>query len=89
VARVKVEIEEVDDIEADDGFERKGVRATCSRCDHVTESFGVGSKSRIRCVLLMREECPQNEENSYVDEDWSADRPADPVPKPWWEKDRG
>jgi hypothetical protein len=88
MARVKVEIEGVDDIEDGDGGERKGVRATCSRCDHVTESFGVGSKSRIRCILLMKEECPNNEENFYIDEDWSPDRPADPVSKSWWEKGR-
>jgi hypothetical protein len=90
MARVKVEIEEVDDIEdeEDEGHNRKGVRATCSRCDHVTESFGIGPKSRIRCALLMREECPNNEENFYIDEDWTPDRPAEPVPKPWWEKGR-
>jgi hypothetical protein len=90
MARVKVEIEGVDDIKDDDGGERKGVRATCSECDHVTESFGVGPKSRIRCIMLMKEECPQNQENYYVDADGDEGRqPDDSLPKPWWEKDRG
>jgi hypothetical protein len=69
MAKVKVEIEEVDDIEDEHGIERDGVRATCSRCDHVTESFGQKPKSRMRCILLMRDECPNNEENFYVDDD--------------------
>lgn len=67
MAKVDVEIEEVDDIEDEDGGDREGVRATCSRCDHVTESFGQGPKSRVRCVMLMKEECPNGESNYYVD----------------------
>jgi hypothetical protein len=85
--RVEVTIEEVDDIDGD----RRGVRATCSRCDHETESFGTGPKSRVRCVLLLREECPLAEENFYIDEGYDSDdtgSPSDPVPKPWWEKSR-
>lgn len=46
---------------------RPGVIATCSRCEHTTESFGTGENSRKRCLVLMREECPEDEENFYVD----------------------
>lgn len=44
-------------------------RAECMRCAHVTESFGTGEGSAKRCLALMREECPEDEENFYVDED--------------------
>lgn len=82
--RVEVTIEEVNDIDGD----RRGVRATCLRCDHETESFGTGPKSRVRCIMLMREECEMGESNYYVDADGNDDTgpPSDPVPKPWWEK---
>jgi hypothetical protein len=69
VSRVEVNIEEVDDIENERGDLQQGVRATCSECDHVTESFGTGPRSRVRCIMKMKEECPNNEENFYVDAD--------------------
>lgn len=47
----------------------KGVVAECLECGHTTESFGTGEGSRKRCLVLMREECPNEEENFYVDED--------------------
>lgn len=65
--RVPCEIVE-DEMEGERG-QVLGVRATCSRCDHETESFGTGEKSVKRCLALMREECPRNEENFYVDEE--------------------
>jgi hypothetical protein len=86
MARVKVDIKEVDDVEDEHGRERDGVRATCSRCDHAVESRGQTDRSRRRCLALLREECPNNEENYYVDADDESGRPEDPVPKPWWEK---
>jgi hypothetical protein len=44
-------------------------RAECLRCDHATESFGHGESSVRRCLALLRDECPNNEENFYVNED--------------------
>lgn len=44
------------------------VRAVCSRCGHETESYGTGDGSVKRCLVLMREECPEDEENFYVEE---------------------
>jgi hypothetical protein len=90
MARVEASIEEVD-IENEGGRMQDGVRATCSRCDHETEAFGTGPKSRRRCLVLLRDECPMHEENFYVDKDGDDDgggRSEDPKPRPWWEKKR-
>jgi hypothetical protein len=61
---VDVEIEKVK-IENEGGQQVDGVRATCTKCDHVTESFGQRQRSINRCCALMRDECPLNEENFY------------------------
>lgn len=66
--RVPCEIEE-DTETNDDGYEVPCVVVTCSRCGHTTSSFGTGDASRKRCLVLMREECPKNERNFYVDGD--------------------
>lgn len=66
MSRVEVKIEEVD-IENEDGREVEGVRATCLECDHETESFGTGERSRRRCLALLREECPSDYGNHYSD----------------------
>jgi len=47
----------------------KGVQVTCGRCSHTTESFGQGESSVKRCLALLREECPRDEQNYYVAED--------------------
>jgi hypothetical protein len=63
--KVECDIEEVE-LEGDYG-PVDGVCATCSRCDHQTESFGTSDASTRRCLVLMREECPFGEDNFYVD----------------------
>ncbi len=55
------------DLEGDYGSV-EGVQAECSRCGHVTESFGTDSPSVRRCLLLMRQECPNGEQNYYDEE---------------------
>jgi hypothetical protein len=45
------------------------VIVTCSQCGHQTESYGTGDSSIKRCLALMREECPEGEENYYVAEE--------------------
>jgi len=62
--RVKCEIEEIE-IEGDYAM-MDGVMATCSRCEHTTESAGTGPNSITRCLALLREECPRRERNFYV-----------------------
>jgi hypothetical protein len=64
--QVSCQIEYVD-VEGDRGMV-EGVCATCSRCGHATESAGTSERSIRRCLALMREECPEGEENFYVDE---------------------
>jgi len=68
MSRVACTIEETE-LENDRGHSVPGVCATCGECGHTTESFGVGPASRRRCLVLMREQCPNDEENFYVDED--------------------
>ncbi len=52
-------------IENERGFQQDGVRVTCSRCGHTTQSFGTSEKSIKRCIMLLKEECPQAESNYY------------------------
>ena len=66
--RVSCTIEETE-LESDNGRPMDGVQATCSRCRHTTESFGTEEASRRRCLVLLREECPEGEYNFYIDED--------------------
>jgi len=62
--RVECEVD-YDDIETDSGQLVSGVRVTCGRCGHETESFGTGEASIRRCCALLREECPRGERNFY------------------------
>jgi len=48
---------------------RPGVEVTCTDCDHTTQSMGESDRSIKRCLALMREECPDGEDNFYVDAD--------------------
>ena len=66
--RVECDVEQVE-LENEKGDPVDGVVATCGRCGHTTESFGTGIRSVRRCLLLMREECPNAEDNFY----WSPD----------------
>ena len=61
---VEATIEEVE-LENDDGHEVDSVCATCTRCQHQTESFGTGPASIKRCLVLLRDECPNDETNFY------------------------
>ena len=56
-------------LEGDHGGDVDSVEATCSRCEHITESFGAGEASIKRCLVLMREECPNDEKNFYYDDE--------------------
>lgn len=56
---------DIEEVETADGYE--GVEATCSRCGHTEESNGTGEGSVKRCLVMLRENCPNNESNFYVD----------------------
>jgi len=71
--RVACEVAYVD-LENKNGYEVEGVCATCRRCGHETESYGTGDASVRRCLVLLREECPQGEVNYYFDADEEAPR---------------
>jgi hypothetical protein len=62
--RISCTVEEME-LEGDYG-EVPSVCATCSRCGHTTESYGDSDASIRRCLVLMRQECPQGESNYYV-----------------------
>jgi hypothetical protein len=64
--RVTCEVTE-DWLPGDFTDEVEGTRAVCSRCGHGTESYGTTEASVLRCLALMREECPEDESNFYVD----------------------
>lgn len=62
--KVTCEVQESTE-ENDDGYEVPCVVVTCSRCKHTTRSFGTSDASVRRCCVLMREECPRDEDNFY------------------------
>ena len=58
---------EISTVELEGAYtEIEGVTATCSRCGHETESFGTSDASVRRCLALLREECPNGENNYYL-----------------------
>ena len=61
----KVETDQLDDGK---GGMQPGVRVTCGRCGKTTESFGTSERSIKRCLVMLRENCDEGEENYYVEE---------------------
>jgi DNA polymerase III epsilon subunit family exonuclease len=53
------------EIENEQGREVPCVKVTCGRCGHQTESFGQHEGSIKRCMILLKEECPNGERNFY------------------------
>ena len=69
----------IDQIELDGDYgEVPSVRASCPRCGHTTESFGTGDASIRRCLVLLRNECPKDELNFYVEDAPELDAVATP-----------
>jgi len=66
--RVECEVEYLE-IENESGRLVDGVKVICARCGREEESFGTGDGSIRRCMALLREFCPKNEENFYVEEE--------------------
>jgi ribosomal protein S27E len=64
MAKVEVETEEVlleNELQQVVG----GIRVRCTRCDHEVDVFGTSDQSVRRGCIMLREECPQGEENFY------------------------
>ena len=54
----------------DSGLMVAGVEVTCNECGHCERSFGETELSVRRCLALLRENCPEGDDNYYVtDED--------------------
>ena len=67
MAKVECEIEEIQ-VEFN-GRMIPGVMATCLHCDHAAEAGGRSDASVRRCLLKLRETCPEGEENYNVEEE--------------------
>lgn len=65
--RIKAEIDETE-LDNERGRSVAGVTATCSRCGHVTQSFGTEEPSVKRCLAILNAECPNGENNFYIGE---------------------
>lgn len=65
MAKVFAEVEEIE-LDNDYGTTTSGVCVTCSRCGHMTESFGTDTGSVKRCLAMLRDECPKDESNFYI-----------------------
>lgn len=65
-SRVKCEVGEVE-LENEEGGMVMGVCARCTRCGHETESYRTEQNSILRCLVLMRQECPECESNFYFE----------------------
>ena len=68
MAEIECDVEYID-IENDRGGTTSGVKVTCTECGHSTESFGTKSNSVRRCLVLLKEECPENQRNFYTAEE--------------------
>lgn len=66
MAKVECEVDEVD-LENDNGRKQPGVCVTCGRCGHTSKAFGTGDNSIKRALMMLREECPEDERNFYVE----------------------
>jgi len=59
---------EIDYVELEGDYATvEGVCVTCSRCGHESESYGTSDASVRRCLVLLREECPNGERNYYFE----------------------
>lgn len=52
-----------------DGRWLDGVCVSCTRCEHYEEVAGESDRSVRRGLALLRENCPEGEDNYYVTDD--------------------
>jgi hypothetical protein len=65
MAKVNVGVEEIT-LTGDRGGEVESICLTCERCDHKVEVFGRSERSEKRGLMMLREQCPNGEENFYM-----------------------
>jgi hypothetical protein len=86
--KIECKVEECDVLPWDDraGYV-PGLCVTCTRCNEEAVVFGTSERSLGKALAMMRESCPNDEENFYVAEETGGEsRMPEPVVKPWWEK---
>jgi len=66
--RVSCSVEEVE-LDGDHADSVPGIGLACSRCHHEVEVFGTSGRSLRRGFVMLREECPEGENNYYVADD--------------------
>jgi ribosomal protein S27AE len=69
--KVKADIEYAE-VESDSGRPIDGLRVACSRCGHSVEVMGETISSARLGAIMLRDECPNGENNYYDVEWWSA-----------------
>lgn len=65
--RVLCSVSEID-MEGDHG-DVQGICVRCNRCEHEVEVYGTSDRSVRRGLVMLREECPNDESNFYVAEE--------------------
>lgn len=73
MARVNCDVS-FEDIQNESGRQVPGVVVTCGRCGHHVQSFGQGEGSIKRCMVLLKEECPNSERNFYTTDEVDVGR---------------
>ena len=47
----------------------EAVEVTCTRCGNKATSFGTSDASVLRCLAILHNGCPRQEDNYYYDEE--------------------
>lgn len=68
MARVVCTVVQVD-LEGDHSDDVPGIEVTCGRCEHKVECFGQTDRSTKRAMVMLRDECPEGENNFYTTEE--------------------
>ncbi len=63
--KVKCESEEIE-LDGDGEDLVESICVSCTRCQHAVEVFGRSDRSIRRGLVMLREECPNGEQNFYV-----------------------
>lgn len=68
--KINVEIEYAE-VESESGHQIEGICVTCKRCGHSVEVAGITIASARLGAVMLREECPRDENNFYDAEWWT------------------
>lgn len=66
MARIHVDVDEIELPGDDDEFGIPGLELTCSRCGHSVQVYGIEGDSARRGAVMLRDECPHGGRNFYV-----------------------